>query len=1060
MDQRRKLLFAYKVRSTHLKTGQHSDSHTGRSSKVPLLPDLEAQRGVLNSTSDVHRSVPGMAMTSSVLKLPILPDSKLSDTEALVLAAATASQSMSALPFSSKSLARFGMSRSASEAMLPKRRTARNQILEKLALSSLENTQDLGTSSGSASRFGRALQEPRRRDSFKEKSALLQITRAAQEICLQLSEQRYDESVDGKGSSQKTGQGLGRNKKQPRSKQGKKKEVAEEAQIQLEAWCRSTLASVPEADEATKSAAELRKKQLEEMNQADTEAAGEPANSGMDKRSIRPAAEDATGSTAPSPKSRRPVSKQGKKLTQQFSTKWKTLGRDDAFYGLPNLQDRLEQIQNTYFGKADMMDEATVQRMRMVFNRFRNSTGNEILQDDLPHAMEFLGYVVTSEEELNQVAGQVTSFKEMDFNEFLEFVEKYSRAQFDLYQVVFDRFDCDGSGEIEISELRKLLLSIGIVVVRQMIEEALEVVDDDGNGQLNFEEFIYFLTVYQHTEGFTKEEVKRMWDIYSGFVAESVKLKRGQQLQIDDLKDALVAVFGLHSESHAVRIAHKLCNNANGQKRQFGANEGLSFHEFLIFARGLRIAEQAEYKRHFKRFDQDSSGNISATELRDVLQALGYRPMRQVIGEVLEEVDFEHDAELDFEEFFHFMLLFKQRDGFSQKELTEYADVFRKFDRDESDNINVHELGDMLRFLGFSVGTDHLYILLAQVDVNRNGTLDCNEFLRLMRLHRETELKRLHDIFVHRGVAQETLEASSVPTAVQDYVGRDVPLNTLLTDLPSEPVDFEDFVTLADKARMTKVISERRMAGFSPAEISQLEEMFKHYDKDESGDIDSFEVQELLNDFGLPCRTIAERQAALDQLEEAKQLAAEAGVKSPKGKINSMITFWELVQLVRLVKTSRAKAKEEESRTLLEAISFSKQEIDDFRSVFLNWAKYGGLNPAVDEGTLGQRVSLQETAAKKKETEDLDEEEPGLTHSMFQRLLRSLELQINQQAKQAMEEKLSRVQLTDKHELSFVGFLQMMRWMLDSNFAGINTNAQKVAAARQEDHFSKVLRSH
>ena len=53
---------------------------------------------------------------------------------------------------------------------------------------------------------------------------------------------------------------------------------------------------------------------------------------------------------------------------------------------------------------------------------------------------------------------------------------RYSRAQFDLYQVVFDRFDCDGllpslrkkrcrtvancgelvgSGEIEISELRK-----------------------------------------------------------------------------------------------------------------------------------------------------------------------------------------------------------------------------------------------------------------------------------------------------------------------------------------------------------------------------------------------------------------------------------------------------------------------------------------------------------------------------------------------------------------------------------------------------------------------------
>ena len=67
-----------------------------------------------------------------------------------------------------------------------------------------------------------------------------------------------------------------------------------------------------------------------------------------------------------------------------------------TFMGLS--ETGLDQIQNTYFGKADMMDEAgsteegtgaafrqspqaTVQRMRMVFNRFRNSSGNEILQD-------------------------------------------------------------------------------------------------------------------------------------------------------------------------------------------------------------------------------------------------------------------------------------------------------------------------------------------------------------------------------------------------------------------------------------------------------------------------------------------------------------------------------------------------------------------------------------------------------------------------------------------------------------------------------------------------------
>ena len=32
--------------------------------------------------------------------------------------------------------------------------------------------------------------------------------------------------------------------------------------------------------------------------------------------------------------------------------------------------------------------------MRAVFNRFRNTSGNEISEDDLPSAVEFLGYVV------------------------------------------------------------------------------------------------------------------------------------------------------------------------------------------------------------------------------------------------------------------------------------------------------------------------------------------------------------------------------------------------------------------------------------------------------------------------------------------------------------------------------------------------------------------------------------------------------------------------------------------------------------------------------------------
>eukprot|EP00438_Fugacium_kawagutii_P005992 Skav210871 [mRNA] locus=scaffold7397:14746:20683:+ [translate_table: standard] len=105
-----------------------------------------------------------------------------------------------------------------------------------------------------------------------------------------------------------------------------------------------------------------------------------------------------------------------------------------------------------------------------------------------------------------------------------------------------------------------------------------------------------------------------------------------------------------------------------------------NFEEFIYFL----TADHSEVYQHTEGFThdeacpcfQDNSGNINASELRNVLRALGYQPMRVVIQEVLQEVDFESDAELDFEaerycmtcEFFHFMLVFKQRDGFSQQE--------------------------------------------------------------------------------------------------------------------------------------------------------------------------------------------------------------------------------------------------------------------------------------------------------------------------------------------------------------------------------------------------------
>eukprot|EP00972_Heterocapsa_arctica_P071100 10503374-Heterocapsa_arctica.AAC.1 len=80
----------------------------------------------------------------------------------------------------------------------------------------------------------------------------------------------------------------------------------------------------------------------------------------------------------------------------------------------------------------------------------------------------------------------------------------YEREEF---QKVFEEYDEDGSGAISTEELRKLTSHLGFITLRGMMQEALSYVDSDSNGELNFQEFITFLAIYNHSEGFTSTEV-------------------------------------------------------------------------------------------------------------------------------------------------------------------------------------------------------------------------------------------------------------------------------------------------------------------------------------------------------------------------------------------------------------------------------------------------------------------------------------------------------------------------------------------------------------------------
>ncbi|KAG6592585.1 Ca2+-binding protein/EF-hand superfamily protein [Phytophthora cinnamomi] len=110
---------------------------------------------------------------------------------------------------------------------------------------------------------------------------------------------------------------------------------------------------------------------------------------------------------------------------------------------------------------------------------------------------------------------------------------RFSGEQKRMLRQWFDALDSDGSGKISVEELEDPMLSIGIVTDTREIEQIVSKLDKDANGQIDFQEFVDFLTPHaRHNKGASpqKHEVmfhqltKKMEHQSSGFLEVNTQL--------------------------------------------------------------------------------------------------------------------------------------------------------------------------------------------------------------------------------------------------------------------------------------------------------------------------------------------------------------------------------------------------------------------------------------------------------------------------------------------------------------------------------------------------------
>uniref|UniRef100_A0A7S1RME9 EF-hand domain-containing protein n=1 Tax=Alexandrium catenella TaxID=2925 RepID=A0A7S1RME9_ALECA len=249
-----------------------------------------------------------------------------------------------------------------------------------------------------------------------------------------------------------------------------------------------------------------------------------------------------------------------------------------------------------------------------------------------------------------------------------------------------------------------------------------------------------------------------------------------------------------------------------------------------------------------------------------------------------------------------------------------------------------------------------------------------------------------------------------------------------LKELHTHELDFDDLVQEIDQCREAKVAKQRKKAGFSTEELENFKSLFEMFDKDSSSHIDNNELIALLKFFNWQPRTKEGQQVLMEKLDIARARAREAGIEDVGEYGSCDVKFWTFVQLARMLKRETEQAEEQMNAEVVKELNLSDKECEQFRGIF--------------QGA----ITREKEKAKEAGLQAMSERVPeyGLKGEAVRTLVRSLGVQLTTRVDDKLADKLADLEEEDR-VLTFVGFLRLMVWMVETNFAGINDAAAKYA---------------
>jgi len=140
-----------------------------------------------------------------------------------------------------------------------------------------------------------------------------------------------------------------------------------------------------------------------------------------------------------------------------------------------------------------------------------------------------------------------------------------------------------------------------------------------------------------------------------------------------------------------------------------------------------------DISKTFDLFDADGGGEISSEELEDLMGSLGSPQAPEQLRVMISLLDGNGDGTISKDEFIQWYSEQLNQNELDPAEMA--SSMFRMFDTDGSGSLTIAEFKEALDAFKVGLTVDDVTELVKELDEDRNGIIDEQEFAHLLHRH-------------------------------------------------------------------------------------------------------------------------------------------------------------------------------------------------------------------------------------------------------------------------------------------------------------------------------------